>query len=64
MSCHYKEICPAYDERRKKCSSTSDCRDSYGNQNCIPLILEAYNKRKGTIYEVIRSYLRGDQNGR
>lgn len=57
MSCYYKEICPAYDELRKKCSSNSDCRSSYGNINCIPMLLEAYHEQKGTPYKDISSYL-------
>lgn len=59
MSCHYKEICPAYDERRGECNSTSDCIITYGNKNCIPMLLEAYHREKGTIYEDIRNYLWG-----
>lgn len=57
ISCYYKEICPAYDKYREKCSSNSDCKITYGNENCIPMLLEAYHAEKGTPWEKIHNYL-------
>ena len=52
--CRYKDICPAYNKRRERCTEKNRELDTY---MCVPLLLEAYHSSKDTPYNDIKDYM-------